>query len=51
MTKLVQAGLLPITVALERLGYTADEIGRIRNAIRSEALDKAAAATVERLLP
>ena len=41
VTKLFQAGLLPASVALQRLGYTDDEITAIRTARRAEALDTA----------
>ena len=40
--KLVQAGILPPSEALRRLGYTDDEITRIRTAKAAEALDTAA---------
>lgn len=39
VTKLFAAGLLPASYALQRLGYTDDEIERIRVARRTEALD------------
>ena len=39
--KLVSAGVLPVTYALQRLGYTDDEIEKIRVARRTEALDTA----------
>lgn len=39
--KLFQAGLLPVSTALERLGYTEDQISQIRTARRTEALDSA----------
>lgn len=39
VTKLYTAGLLPASVALERLGYSDDEIVKIRDARRAEALD------------
>lgn len=39
--KLYQAGLLPVSTALERLGYTEDQISQIRTARRTEALDSA----------
>lgn len=42
VVKLYQAGLLPRTFALARLGYSADDIDAIRAAIRTEALDTAA---------
>lgn len=35
------AGLLPASAALARLGYTDDDIDKIRNARRAEALDSA----------
>lgn len=41
VTKLYQAGLLPASTALARLGYTADEIEEIRTQRRTEALDTA----------
>lgn len=41
VVKLFTAGLLPATAALERLGYTEDQISRIRSARRTEALDTA----------
>lgn len=41
VVKLFQAGLLPASAALERLGYSADEIATIRTARRAEALDGA----------
>ena len=37
--KLVQAGILPVTYALAKLGYSADEIAAIRSAKRAEVLD------------
>ncbi|MFA7511128.1 MAG: phage portal protein [Mycolicibacterium vanbaalenii] len=37
--KLVQAGVLPVTWALKRLGYTDEAIDEIRTARRTEALD------------
>lgn len=37
--KLVQAGILPVTHALKRLGYSETEIAEIRTARRAEALD------------
>ncbi|GAA1663703.1 hypothetical protein GCM10010977_02510 [Citricoccus zhacaiensis] len=39
VTKLYQAGLLPASYALARLGYGADEVDAIRAARRAEALD------------
>ena len=39
VTKLFQAGLLPASYALKRLGYTDAEISEIRTARRTEALD------------
>ncbi|UJL27008.1 phage portal protein [Mycolicibacterium vanbaalenii] len=39
VVKLYQAGLLPATFALAKLGYTADEINVIRAAKRAEVLD------------
>lgn len=39
--KLVQAGILPVTYALAKLGYSDDEITQIRVARRSEAIDTA----------
>nr|WP_094294211.1 phage portal protein [Mycobacterium neumannii] len=41
VTKLFAAGLLPASYALQRLGYTDDEIAQIRTARRTEALDTA----------
>lgn len=41
VVKLVQAGILPPSYALERLGYNAEEIERIREARRAEAFDSA----------
>ena len=41
VVKLVQAGILPPSYALERLGYNAEEIERIREARRDEAFDTA----------
>lgn len=41
VTKLYSAGLLPASEALSRLGYTDDEIAKIRNSRRAEALDGA----------
>ena len=42
VVKLVQAGILPPSIALERLGYAQDEIVRIREAKRLESFDSAA---------
>ena len=42
VVKLVQAGILPPSYALERLGYAQDEIARIREAKRLESFDAAA---------
>ena len=42
VTKLVQAGILPPSIALERLGYSQAEITRIREAKRLESFDAAA---------
>jgi Phage portal protein, SPP1 Gp6-like len=39
--KLVQAGVLPVSYALKKLGYSADEIAEIRVARRTETLDTA----------
>ncbi|QVI29934.1 phage portal protein [Mycolicibacterium neoaurum] len=39
VVKLVQAKILPVTYALAKLGYSDDEIARIRAARRAEALD------------
>lgn len=39
--KLFQAGILPITAVLSKLGYSADQISEIRVARRAEALDVA----------
>jgi hypothetical protein len=41
VTKLFAAGLLPASYALQRLGYSDDEIAAIRIARRTEALDSA----------
>lgn len=41
VTKLFAAGLLPASYALQRLGYSDDEIAEIRTARRTEALDSA----------
>lgn len=41
VTKLAQAGILPVSIALERLGYTDEEIKHIRQARRAEAFDAA----------
>jgi hypothetical protein len=41
VVKLHQAGLLPISYALKKLGYTDDEIDEIRIARRAESLDTA----------
>lgn len=41
VTKLYAAGLLPVSVALEKLGYSAEDVARIRAARRAEALDNA----------
>jgi len=41
VTKLVQAGILPVTYALSKLGYSDDEIAQIRVARRTESLDTA----------
>lgn len=41
VVKLYQAGLLPASAALERLGYTDEQITRIRDSRRAEALDAA----------
>lgn len=49
VVKLFQAGLLPASSALERLGYTEPEIARIRENRRGEALDTAAT-DLDRLL-
>lgn len=43
VVKLYQVGLLPTAYALKRLGYSDTEIGEIRTASRTEAVDKAAA--------
>ena len=42
VVKLVQAGILPPSIALERLGYSQTEIVRIREAKRLESFDSAA---------
>lgn len=44
--KLVQAGILPASYALRKLGYSEDEIAEIRTARRAEALDTAVLTTV-----
>ena len=49
VVKLHQAGLLPASYALSRLGYADDEVTAIRAARRAEALD-ASGADLERLL-
>lgn len=41
VVKLFQAGVLPLTAALSKLGYSADEIDAIRANRRAEALDTA----------
>lgn len=41
VVKLYQAGLLPVSTALAKLGYSEDEIAQIRVARRAEALDSA----------
>ncbi|MCH9729533.1 MAG: phage portal protein [Actinomycetia bacterium] len=41
VVKLYQAGLLPVSAALAKLGYSEDEIAQIRVARRAEALDGA----------
>lgn len=41
VVKLVQAGILPVSYALARLGYSDDEIGQIRQSRRGDALDSA----------
>lgn len=41
VVKLYQAGLLPASAALAKLGYSADEVNEIRVARRAEALDTA----------
>lgn len=41
VVKLFSAGLLPVSTALTKLGYTADQIEEIRAARRGEALDGA----------
>ncbi|TXI53393.1 phage portal protein [Mycolicibacter arupensis] len=41
VVKLYQAGLLPVSTALAKLGYSSDEIAQIRVARRAEALDSA----------
>lgn len=40
VTKLYAAGLLPASVALERLGYSAADIARIRTSRRADVLDQ-----------
>lgn len=39
VVKLVQAGILPVSYALTKLGYTDDEIQQIRSARRADTLD------------
>ncbi|TXI58283.1 phage portal protein [Mycolicibacter arupensis] len=39
VVKLVQAGILPVTYALAKLGYSDDEIAAIRSARRADTLD------------
>ena len=46
VVKLVQAGILPPSYALERLGYSQAEIERIREAKRLESFDTAATAGI-----
>ena len=41
VTKLFAAGLIPASYALQRLGYTDDQVAEIRTARRAEALDTA----------
>ena len=41
VVKLYQAGLLPASAALAKLGYSGDQIAEIRAARRGEALDTA----------
>lgn len=41
VTKLVQAGVLPVSYALRKLGYSDDDIEAIRTARRADALDQA----------
>ena len=41
VVNLYQAGLLPATFALQKLGYSDDEIAEIRTARRTEVLDSA----------
>lgn len=43
VVKLYQTGLLPTTVALERLGYSGDEIDRIQQLRRAESFDRVVA--------
>jgi len=50
VVKLYGAGLLPASYALQRLGYTADEVTEIRTARRTEALD-VAGVQLDGLLP
>ncbi|MEL4358388.1 MULTISPECIES: phage portal protein [unclassified Luteococcus] len=50
VVKLVQAGILPVTYALARLGYSDDEIRLIEQARRSDAL-QAAGTNLAALLP
>ncbi|MCG7426031.1 phage portal protein [Helcobacillus sp. ACRRO] len=48
--KLVQAGILPASWALRRLGYTTDEIDEIQAARRTEHVDQAAAGLAGKLV-
>lgn len=50
VTKLVAAGILPPSEALAQLGYTAEQVARIRGTRRAEALD-AAGVDLQGLMP
>ena len=49
IVKLYSAGLLPATYALSRLGYSDDEVRTIREATRTESLDKVGADAVAKI--
>lgn len=44
VVKLYQAGLLPVSYALKRLGYSEGEIAEIRGSARTDAIDRSAVA-------
>lgn len=48
VVKLVQSGILPVSYALAKLGYSDDEIAKIRVARRAESLDAAGVNLVAR---